>query len=75
MLAYWRERLPDLGLPADYLAHGRDGDRDVRVDLKASLPDSILTGVRVLQHLGWRVGELVVSLLADCTGHRPRVLG
>jgi len=44
-------------LPADYLAFGADGDGDGRVDLKASAPDSILTGARVLQHLGWRAGE------------------
>lgn len=44
-------------LPADYLAFGVDGDGDGRVDLKASAPDSILTGARVLKHLGWRAGE------------------
>jgi lytic murein transglycosylase len=44
-------------LPADYLELGTDGDGDGRVDLKASKPDVILTGARLLQHLGWRAGE------------------
>lgn len=44
-------------LPADYLELGTDGDGDGRVDLKASQPDVILTGARLLQHLGWRAGE------------------
>lgn len=44
-------------LPADYLDLGTDGDGDGRVDLKASKPDVILTGARLLHHLGWRAGE------------------
>jgi lytic murein transglycosylase len=44
-------------LPADYLVLGTDGDGDGRVDLMGSKPDVILTGARLLQHLGWRAGE------------------
>lgn len=44
-------------LPSDYLAFGTDGDGDGRVDLKQSKPDVIMTGARLLAHLGWRRGE------------------
>jgi len=44
-------------LPADVLLNGVDGDGDGRVDLKASASDALLSGARMLLHLGWRPRE------------------
>tara|TARA_R110002110_G_scaffold147727_16_gene338481 strand:+ start:3118 stop:4290 length:1173 start_codon:yes stop_codon:yes gene_type:complete len=44
-------------LPRDILESGVDGDGDGRVSLKISAPDALMSGGRMLQHLGWRAGE------------------
>lgn len=44
-------------LPQDILDNGMDGDGDGRVDLKRSAPDALLSGAKMLSHLGWRPGE------------------
>ena len=44
-------------LPQDILENGVDGDGDGKVDLKRSAPDALLSGGKMLQHLGWRAGE------------------
>ncbi|MEM6305281.1 MAG: lytic murein transglycosylase [Pseudomonadota bacterium] len=44
-------------LPRDILENGVDGDGDGRVSLKTSAPDALLSGGKMLQHLGWRAGE------------------
>lgn len=44
-------------LPGDILARGVDGDGDGLVTLKTSVPDALLSGAKMLQHHGWRVGE------------------
>ncbi len=44
-------------LPRDILENGVDGDGDGRVDLKGSAPDALMSGGRMLAHLGWRAGE------------------
>lgn len=44
-------------LPADIVERGVDGDGDGKVMLKASVPDAILSGARMLRDLGWRAGE------------------
>ncbi|MEM8578577.1 MAG: lytic murein transglycosylase, partial [Pseudomonadota bacterium] len=44
-------------LPADIIENGVDGDGDGRVDLKGSATDALLSGGRMLAHLGWRAGE------------------
>ncbi|MEL7012380.1 MAG: peptidoglycan-binding protein [Pseudomonadota bacterium] len=44
-------------LPQDILDNGVDGDGDGRVDLKRSAPDALMSGGKMLQHLGWRAGE------------------
>ncbi|MEO0937876.1 MAG: lytic murein transglycosylase [Pseudomonadota bacterium] len=44
-------------LPADIIENGVDGDGDGRVDLKGSAVDALLSGGKMLQHLGWRAGE------------------
>ena len=44
-------------LPQDILENGVDGDGDGRVDLKKSAPDALMSGGKMLQHLGWRKGE------------------
>lgn len=44
-------------LPQDILDNGVDGDGDGKVDLKRSAPDALLSGGKMLQHLGWRAGE------------------
>ncbi|HEY9040214.1 MAG TPA: lytic murein transglycosylase [Roseovarius sp.] len=44
-------------LPRDILDNGVDGDGDGRVSLKISAPDALMSGGRLLQHLGWRAGE------------------
>ena len=44
-------------LPQDILDNGVDGDGDGRVDLKRSAPDALMSGAKMLSHLGWRPGE------------------
>ncbi|MFY0680795.1 MAG: lytic murein transglycosylase [Thalassovita sp.] len=44
-------------LPADILQNGVDGDGDGKVSLKTSAPDALMSGGKMLQHLGWRAGE------------------
>ncbi len=44
-------------LPADILENGVDGDGDGTVRLKTSAPDALMSGGKMLQHLGWRAGE------------------
>ncbi|SEK44408.1 lytic murein transglycosylase [Roseovarius nanhaiticus] len=44
-------------LPQDILDNGVDGDGDGHVSLKTSAPDALMSGGRMLQHLGWRANE------------------
>ncbi len=44
-------------LPDDILRNGVDGDGDGHVRLKASSPDALMTGAKMLHELGWRRGE------------------
>ncbi|MGJ8545817.1 MAG: lytic murein transglycosylase [Sulfitobacter sp.] len=44
-------------LPRDILENGMDGDGDGRVSLKTSAADALLSGGKMLSHLGWRAGE------------------
>ncbi len=44
-------------LPGDILENGVDADGDGRVSLKTSAPDALVSGGKMLQHLGWRAGE------------------
>ena len=44
-------------LPKDIIINGVDGDGDGKVSLKTSPPDALLSGARMLQHLGWRANE------------------
>ncbi len=44
-------------LPKDILENGVDGDGDGRVTLKTSSADALLSGAKMLSHLGWRPGE------------------
>jgi lytic murein transglycosylase len=44
-------------LPTDYLAQGRDGDGDGRIDLRGSAADVIMTTASFLHSLGWKAGE------------------
>ena len=44
-------------LPGDILENGVDGDGDGAVLLKQSAPDALLSGGKMLSHLGWRRGE------------------
>ena len=44
-------------LPQDILTNGVDGDGDGAVTLKTSAPDALMSGGKMLQHLGWRAGE------------------
>lgn len=44
-------------LPRDILENGMDGDGDGKVDLKRSPADALMSGGRMLSHLGWRAGE------------------
>ncbi|WP_299936911.1 lytic murein transglycosylase [uncultured Pelagimonas sp.] len=44
-------------LPKDILENGVDGDGDGRVTLKTSPADALLSGAKMLSHLGWRPGE------------------
>lgn len=44
-------------LPRDILENGVDGDGDGKVSLKTSAPDALMSGAKMLQHLGWRPNE------------------
>ncbi|MGD9862145.1 MAG: lytic murein transglycosylase [Pseudodonghicola sp.] len=44
-------------LPRDILENGVDGDGDGHVRLKTSAPDALMSGARMLSHLGWRPNE------------------
>ena len=44
-------------LPQDILDNGLDGDGDGHVSLKTSAPDALMSGAKMLSHLGWRAGE------------------
>ncbi|WP_306113349.1 MULTISPECIES: lytic murein transglycosylase [unclassified Roseovarius] len=44
-------------LPQDILDNGVDGDGDGKVNLKTSAPDALLSGAKMLSHLGWRPHE------------------
>lgn len=44
-------------LPSDILNHGVDADGDGHVTLKTSAPDALMSGARMLAHLGWRPNE------------------
>ena len=57
-------------LPADIIENGVDGDGDGRVSLKTSAADALLSGGKMLQHLGWTPGapwlqEVVVQRDTD----------
>lgn len=44
-------------LPQDILTNGVDGDGDGVVQLKTSAPDALMSGGKMLQHLGWQAGQ------------------
>lgn len=44
-------------LPQDILDNGVDGDGDGHVNLKTSAPDALLSGGKMLSHLGWKHGQ------------------
>ncbi|MEB8387924.1 lytic murein transglycosylase [Rhodobacteraceae bacterium KMM 6894] len=44
-------------LPRDIIENGVDGDGDGHVSLKTSAPDALMSGGKMLSHLGWRKGE------------------
>lgn len=44
-------------LPADIIENGVDADGDGRVRLKTSAPDALMSGGKMLQHLGWQPGQ------------------
>lgn len=44
-------------LPQDILTNGVDGDGDGAVRLKTSAPDALMSGGKMLQHLGWKAGQ------------------
>ncbi|MFV1601688.1 MULTISPECIES: lytic murein transglycosylase [unclassified Phaeobacter] len=44
-------------LPGDILENGVDADGDGLVSLKTSAPDALMSGAKMLSHLGWRPGE------------------
>ncbi|SEP84190.1 lytic murein transglycosylase [Thalassovita taeanensis] len=44
-------------LPQDILDNGVDGDGDGHVSLKTSPPDALMSGGKMLSHLGWRKGQ------------------
>ncbi len=44
-------------LPRDILENGVDGDGDGKVSLKASAPDALMSGGKMLSHLGWQPGQ------------------
>lgn len=44
-------------LPQDILDNGVDADGDGQVSLKTSAPDALMSGAKMLSHLGWQAGE------------------
>ena len=44
-------------LPRDILENGVDGDGDGKVSLKTSAPDALMSGAKMLSHLGWAPGQ------------------
>lgn len=44
-------------LPQDILDNGVDGDGDGHVSMKTSAPDALMSGAKMLSHLGWHAGE------------------
>ncbi|MEP4196583.1 MAG: lytic murein transglycosylase [Aliishimia sp.] len=44
-------------LPADIIENGVDGDGDGKVSLKSSPADALMSGGKMLQHLGWTAGQ------------------
>lgn len=44
-------------LPGDIIENGVDGDGDGKVSLKTSAVDALMSGGKMLDHLGWRAGE------------------
>ncbi len=44
-------------LPQDILDNGVDGDDDGKVSLKTSAPDALMSGAKMLSHLGWQPGQ------------------
>lgn len=44
-------------LPADIIENGVDGDGDGAVKLKSSAPDALMSGGKMLRHLGWTPGQ------------------
>jgi lytic murein transglycosylase len=44
-------------LPRDIIENGVDGDGDGHVTLKTSAPDALMSGGKMLSHLGWRANE------------------
>jgi lytic murein transglycosylase len=44
-------------LPQDILDNGVDGDGDGHVRLKTSAPDALMSGGKMLSHLGWTKGQ------------------
>jgi lytic murein transglycosylase len=44
-------------LPRDILENGVDGDGDGKVSLKTSAPDALMSGAKMLSHLGWQPGQ------------------
>jgi lytic murein transglycosylase len=44
-------------LPGDILEHGVDADGDGQVSLKTSPADALMSGARMLSHLGWTPGQ------------------
>jgi hypothetical protein len=44
-------------LPRDILENGVDGDGDGKVSLKTSAPDALMSGGKMLSHLGWQPGQ------------------
>ncbi|WP_323782332.1 lytic murein transglycosylase [Leisingera sp.] len=44
-------------LPGDILKYGVDADGDGQVSLKTSAADALMSGARMLSHLGWQPGQ------------------
>ena len=44
-------------LPQDILDNGVDGDGDGHVRLKTSAADALLSGAKMLRHMGWQAGQ------------------
>ncbi|SHG87343.1 lytic murein transglycosylase [Cognatishimia maritima] len=44
-------------LPEDIIVNGVDGDGDGKVSLKTSATDALMSGGKMLQHLGWNKGQ------------------